>query len=71
MKLSKSQRSKLSTLLGLIVAIANAWVNVDWTDFQFNVEHIAPLIVSAAIALGGYMTSINTKTDTNKYEGNI
>ena len=71
MKLSKSQRSQLSTLLGLIVAIANAWVNVDWTDFQFNAEHIAPLIVSGAIALGGYMTSINTKTDTNKYEGNI
>lgn len=52
----------LSTMLGLIVAVANAWVNVDWTTFELNTAHVAPLLVSGAIALGGYMTSINTKS---------
>lgn len=54
-------RNHLSTIFGAIVAIANAWVNVDWTNFEMNTVHLAPLIVSASIAMGGYMTSINTK----------
>lgn len=50
-----------STIIGAVVAIANAWVNVDWETFTFNAKHIMPLIVSGLIALGGYMTSINKK----------
>ena len=59
MKLTKKQASQLSTILGLIVAIANAWANVDWTNFVWDTKHVAPLIISALIALGGKMTSIN------------
>ena len=62
-------KSTLSTLLGAIVAIANAWYNVDWTNFAFDAPHLMPLVVSAAIALGGYMTKIEVpKRKSNKYE---
>lgn len=57
----KLNSSNISTILGLIVAIANAWVNVDWTNFVFDTRHVAPLIVSALIAIGGYMTQIENK----------
>lgn len=63
MKLSKKQRSRLSTLFGAAVAIATAWVTVDWETFAFDFNHIAPLIMSGLVALGGYMTSINSKDD--------
>ena len=59
MKLTKKQASQLSTILGLVVATANAWANVDWTNFAWDTKHVAPLIISALIALGGKMTSIN------------
>jgi len=59
MKLTKKQASQLSTLLGLVVAIANAWANVDWSNFELNSQHIMPLVISGLIALGGKMTSIN------------
>lgn len=67
----KLNKSNISTILGLVVAIANAWVNVDWTDFEFNAKHIMPLVVSALIALGGWMTEINIKSKSNKYEGKL
>ena len=54
-------RNHLSTILGAVVAIANAWVNVDFTTFEMDSKHLFPLFISAAVALGGYMTSINTK----------
>lgn len=63
MKLSKKQRSMFSTIMGAIVAIATAWVGVDWETFTFDFKHIAPLFLSGMVALGGYMTSIDTKED--------
>jgi hypothetical protein len=51
----------LSTIFGAIVAIANAWMNVDFSTFDLDAKHILPLCISAVIALGGYMTSINKK----------
>ena len=65
----KINNSTLSTILGLIVAIGNAWLNVDWSNFEFNIRHIAPLVVSALVAIGGYMTSINIKNDESKFKG--
>jgi len=50
-------------LFGAAVAIATAWVTVDWETFAFDFNHIAPLIMSGLVALGGYMTSINSKDD--------
>ena len=59
MRLSKRHRNLLSTLFGAIVAIATAWVGVEWETFAFDFKHIAPLILSGLVALGGYMTTIN------------
>lgn len=61
MKLTKKQRSILSTVMGGIVAVATAWVTVDFETFAFDFKHIAPLVLSGLVALGGYMTSINSK----------
>jgi len=51
----------MSTLLGWVVALANAYVNVEWDNFIPDFKHIMPLIISGIIALGGHMTSINVK----------
>lgn len=51
----------LSTIIGAVVAIANAWVNVDWSNFEMNIQHLGPLVVSGLIGLGGWMTSINSR----------
>ena len=61
MKLTKKQRSILSTVMGGVVAVATAWVTVDFETFAFDFKHIAPLVLSGLVALGGYMTSINSK----------
>ena len=61
MKLTKKQRSILSTVMGGVVAVATAWVTVDFENFTFDFKHIAPLVLSGLVALGGYMTSINGK----------
>jgi hypothetical protein len=61
MKLTSKQRNLLSTIFGGIVAIATAWVSVEWETFTFDFKHIAPLVLSGLVALGGYMTTINSK----------
>lgn len=55
-------RDHLSTILGAVVAIANAWVNVDWSTFEMDGKHLFPLFVSAVIAIGGKVTSINKRS---------
>jgi hypothetical protein len=59
MRLSNKHRNLLSTLFGAIVAIATAWVSVEWETFTLDFKHIAPLVLSGLVALGGYMTTIN------------
>jgi hypothetical protein len=54
-------RNTLSTIFGAIVAIANAWVTIDWDDFVWSINTCIKLFLSALIALGGYMTTINRK----------
>ena len=54
-------KSELSTIFGALVAIATAWQSIDWENFEFNPGNISKLMMSAIIALGGYMTSINVK----------
>lgn len=58
-KFKQNIASHMSTIIACIVAVANAWANVDWSTFEPDFKHIAPLVVSAVIALGGYYTSIN------------
>lgn len=60
-KFVRKYKSELSTALGCVVAIANSYANVDWESFAFDAKHIMPLVVSAVVAIGGYMTSINLK----------
>jgi hypothetical protein len=54
-------KSELSTLFGALVAIATAWQSIDWDNFEFSPGNISKLLLSAVIALGGFMTSINVK----------
>lgn len=58
----KNWRNYLSTIIGAVVAIANAWITIEWDNFVLNGNSIMKLALSAAIALGGYMTSINKKS---------
>jgi hypothetical protein len=51
----------LSTIFGSIVAIANAWITIDWDNFIWSINTGFKLFLSALIALGGYMTTINHK----------
>ena len=58
-KIKQNWESKLSTAMGFIVAIATAWITIDWTVFDINKEY-PKLILSALIGIGGYMTKIKS-----------
>ncbi len=60
----------VATVAGLIVAIAQAWMNVDWKDFHFE-KQWPELALSAAIAAGGYfsvMKSFGKKVASNEQD---
>ena len=57
--IKKNWESKLSTLMGFIVAISTAWITIDWVTFDINKEY-PKLILSALIGIGGYMTKIKS-----------
>ena len=61
-KIKQNWESKLSTVMGFIVAISTAWVTIDWVTFDINKEY-PKLILSALIGIGGYMTKINSKVN--------
>ena len=58
-KIRQNLESKLSTVMGFIVAISTAWITIDWTVFDINKEY-PKLILSALIGIGGYMTKIKS-----------
>lgn len=58
-KIKENWESKLSTLMGFIVAISTAWITIDWVTFDINKEY-PKLILSALIGIGGYMTKIKS-----------
>ena len=58
-KIKENWESKLSTVMGFIVAISTAWITIDWVTFDINKEY-PKLILSALIAIGGYMTKIKS-----------
>lgn len=49
-----------ATILSLIVAIASAWMTIDWTIFDIKKEW-PKLILSAIIAAGGYVSTLKLK----------
>lgn len=54
----KINRDSMSTILGWIVGIALAWHGVDWNAFAWDAPHIMPLVLSAAVIVGGHATEI-------------
>lgn len=56
----KEWRNYYATIMGLVVAIAQAWMTIDWTNFDIKKEW-PKLVLSAAIAIGGWKTSLNVK----------
>ena len=61
-RIKENWQSKLSTIMGFIVAISTAWITIDWTSFDIQKEY-PKLILSALIAIGGYMTKIKSKVN--------
>lgn len=51
----------LATILGLLVAIANAWMSIDWDNFEWSTNNIVKIGISAVIAMGGYVSTIKKK----------
>lgn len=49
-----------ATVLSLIVAIASAWMTIEWTTFDIKKEW-PKLILSAVIAAGGYVSTLKLK----------
>jgi hypothetical protein len=65
-RIKENWQSKLSTIMGFIVAISTAWITIDWTSFDIQKEY-PKLILSALIAVGGYMTKLTTnENNTSK-----
>lgn len=58
-KIKQNWQSKLSTVMGFIVAISTAWSTIDMSTFDITKDW-NKLIIPAVIALGGYVTKINT-----------
>lgn len=61
--MSKNKKADFAaTTLGLLAAIANAWITIDWSNFNFENEY-PKLILSGIIALGGYVSKIKQPTE--------
>jgi hypothetical protein len=58
--MKKINPDALATILGLLVAIANAWITIDWDTFEWTPNNCMKIGISAIIAMGGYMTTIKT-----------
>lgn len=50
-----------ASLLGILVAVANAWITIDWESFAFTKGNIVKLAISAIIAIGGCVSKISVK----------
>lgn len=50
----------LATVLGFAVALSQAWLTIDWATFDVTKEY-PKLILTAVIALGGYLTKFKAK----------
>jgi hypothetical protein len=49
-----------ATILSLVVAIASAWMTIEWTTFDIKKEW-PKLVLSAVIATGGYVSTLKLK----------
>jgi hypothetical protein len=58
--MKKINKSLASTIIGLFVAVASAWITIDWTNFDIKKEWMK-LVLSAVIAAGGFLTQLKEK----------
>lgn len=49
-----------ATIMGILVAISQALVTIDWNTFNIEKEY-PKLILSAIIALGGYVSTFKIR----------
>jgi len=54
----KKRASLIATVVGITVAVANAWLTIDWKEFDFEKEW-PKLACSAVIAIGGIVSKVN------------
>lgn len=63
--MTKTVKRKLAdwsaTVIGALVAIANAWITIDWENFELNQKNCFKLALSGIIAFGGYLSRFKTK----------
>lgn len=59
-KLREQVTNHAATMAGVIVALANAWITIDWTNFEFTDGNIMKLSLSGVIALGGYFSQFKS-----------
>lgn len=60
-KLSLKWADYWATIMGSIIAIAQAWFNIDWSNFDLQKEW-PKLGLSAIIAIGGYVSTLKIKS---------
>lgn len=63
-KIKENWHSHASTFIGAIVAIATAWSTIDFSVFVLQNDW-NKLIIPAVIALGGYLTKLNSNENNN------
>jgi hypothetical protein len=66
--MTKTVKRKLAdwsaTVIGALVAIANAWITIDWENFELNEKNCFKLALSGIIAFGGYLSRFKTKENS-------
>jgi len=65
---TKKARGRIATYTALILAVATAWLAVDWTTFALDFAHLMPLGLAALVAILGKLTELKEKEES-KYEG--
>jgi hypothetical protein len=66
--MTKTLKRKLAdwsaTVIGALVAIANAWITIDWENFELDQKNCFKLALSGIIAFGGYLSRFKTKENS-------
>jgi len=67
-KLKNRINDHTATILGIVVAIATAWLSIDWESFTFERDW-KKLVLTAIIATGGVLSKLKLfKPKDNEYQ---
>lgn len=64
-KIKENLNDWSATIAGLLVAIGTAYSTIDWTNFNIKKEW-PRLLISAAIAIGGYISKFKTNGEDKR-----